>query len=155
MTRYDAQIGAVFYLLWGLLHLVAGASLLAAVGSDGASAVLAQLATAAPESVPPGLGGAVAGTVAFHMWNLAWMGLFAVLVAALMNWRNSRAGYWLNLGVVSAADLGLIVFLVLPGYMRPTDAIAGPALWLLAALFSTTAQLGRREAATTAAPVRV
>ncbi len=152
MTRFDAKIGAVFYVLWGLLHLFAGLSLLAAVYGEGASAVLAQLATAAPDSVPPDLGGAVAGTVAFHMFNLAWMGLFAVLVGLLMNWRNSRAGYWLNLGVVGAADFGLIAFLVVPGFMRPTDALAGPVLFLLAALFSTTARLGGRAAV--AAPPR-
>ncbi|NJN83270.1 MAG: hypothetical protein HC802_13950 [Caldilineaceae bacterium] len=58
-----------------------------------------------------------------------------------MNWRNSRAGYWINLGVVAAADLGLLLTLLLPGMMAWSDGLWGPLLWLLAAGFTTLARV--------------
>ena len=38
-------------------------------------------------------------------------------------------GYWFNLVIVGAADIGLIIFLLAPGYMAIADGIPGPALW--------------------------
>jgi len=37
----------------------------------------------------------------------------------------------MNLAIVGAADIGLIVFLLLPGHMAISDGIPGPALWVL------------------------
>ena len=59
------------------------------------------------------------------------------LDCVFLNWKNSRLGYWLNLGVVGAADIGLFVFLIIPGYMALADGFSGPLLWLLAFVFST------------------
>jgi hypothetical protein len=66
-----------------------------------------------------------------------WFGIFALLVGVLMNWRNSRLGYWLNFGIVGVADLGLFIFLISPGYMALADGSPGPVLWILALIFST------------------
>jgi hypothetical protein len=66
-----------------------------------------------------------------------WFGIFALLVGVLMNWRNSRLGYWLNFGIVGVADVGLFIFLILPGHMALADGSPGPVLWILALIFST------------------
>lgn len=55
----------------------------------------------------------------------------------MWNWQNSRLGYWLNLILVSGADLGFIFASVLPRYNTLLDGLAGPVLWLLAVIFST------------------
>ena len=64
-------------------------------------------------------------------------GSFALIVAVTLNWRKSRLGYWLNLGVVSAVDVGFIYAILLPGYIRLGERLPGPALWVLAVIFST------------------
>jgi hypothetical protein len=38
--------------------------------------------------------------------------LFAIAIAL---WRNDRLGYWLNLSVVSGADIIWVLVVVLPG----------------------------------------
>jgi hypothetical protein len=93
----------------------------------------------------PAVSGGVTGAVlAFFAFNWVWIGLLVLVVAITLNWRNSRIGYWLNLAVAGAADLGLIIFLLLPGYMAVSDGWPGPLLWLLAAVFSTIALLSHK-----------
>ena len=66
-------------------------------------------------------------------------------VGVRLNWFNNLTGYWLNISVAGAADLGLIIFLLLPGYMALSDGWPGPLLWLLAAIFSTIGLLNRNS----------
>ena len=68
--------------------------------------------------------------------------LFGILVAVFLNWKNSRPGYWLNLVVISAADIGFIVTVLVPGYLPLIPGLIGPLLWLIALLFSTLAIVG-------------
>src|SRR5437764_1326898 len=81
------------------------------------------------EELPQNFGGVASGVLAQHAWNLAVFGFFATIVGAVLNWRNSRIGYWLNLGVVSSVDLGFIFAILIPGYIRLVDGLWGPALW--------------------------
>jgi hypothetical protein len=68
---------------------------------------------------------------------LLWIGVFVLVVAIKLNWNNRPMGYWLNLTVVSAVDLGLIIALIVPGHMALSDGLMGVVLWLPAAAFST------------------
>lgn len=127
------RAGAVCYVLWGLVHVVGGASLLATLQSGGGAELLRVLASAAPAAVPdtvPAVAGAVAG---FHAWNILWIGALVAVVALRLNWRNARLGFWLNLVLAGAADLGLIFALLVPGYMRLADGMIGIALFVPAA----------------------
>lgn len=135
MIRHAHRIGAVFYVLWGLLHVLAGWGMIAA----DAEQQLDNLSTAPlpAEAVPQGLAPIVQAGLAFHGYNLLWFGLFAIGVAVAFNWRNSRAGYWANLVVVGADDLGLLLFLILPGHLSFAEAGLGPILFVLAAVFTT------------------
>ena len=125
-------------MLWGALHIGAGAAVLYRLWVKGATEALALIGSAVPvEALPHDLGGVASGVLAQHAWDLAVFGVFALVVGAALNWRNSRSGYWLNLGVVSGADLGFIFAILVPGYIRLVDGLWGPALWLLAVIFST------------------
>lgn len=123
MTKSAYKIGAVLYVLWGLLHIMA-AYRIYDLGSGVADAALA-------------------ARIAQAGWNLGIIAIFAIVIAIRLNWRNDRLGYWLNLSVVSAADIGFIVLLLVPGHFPLVQGMLGPALWLLAALFST---IGLRQA---------
>ena len=132
------KIGAVFYVLWGVLHVFWGASMLYTLSSEGGAGVLAAVGTAVPQSeLPKEVSGVGSGLLGQHNWNLLWFGLFAIVVGAFFNWKNSRPGYWVNLAVVSAADLGFIFAIMVPGYIKFADGFMGPLLWILAVIFST------------------
>lgn len=108
-----AKAGATCYIIWGLWHLQ--------VVWSGYRASLA---------MPP-------GPVAFRLQQNAFHILFFILVAigigALLNWRNSRVGYWTNLIVIGWTELGLLLIFILPGAFPwlPTGFV-GPLLWTAA-----------------------
>ena len=70
-------------------------------------------------------------------WNLAYFAGLVSVVAVVYNWSNSSLGYWLNLVTARVTDIGFIVYILAPGYVPLRPGILGPALWLLAAIFST------------------
>ena len=112
-----AKLGAVTYVFWGLLHIQA-----------------ARLVYMLGQTLEPGM---VQGRIYQGAWNLLFFALFGIVVAILLNWKNSRLGYWLNLVVISAADIGFIVAVLVPGYVPLFPGGIGPLLWVLALVFST------------------
>ena len=123
MTKSAYKIGAVLYVLWGLLHIIAAYRVYGSASGVADPALAARIAQAG--------------------WNLGILAIFSLVIAAKFNWRNDRLGYWLNLSVVSAGDIGFIVLVLLPGHFPLVQGMLGPALWLLAVLFST---IGLRQA---------
>jgi hypothetical protein len=121
-----SMVGAICYVLWGCLHLWAAY----AVYQVGAA-------------VEPGM---VRGRVFQDSWNLLFFGTTAIIIALTLNVRNSALGYWINLGVLALADTGLILFLIIPGYMPLWPGLAGPVLWVLGGTFTTLAYLRRDSA---------
>ncbi len=128
----------MFYVLWGIVHIWAGALMLYRLAAEGGTSALAQVGSAVPaEELPQNLTGVASAILGQHAWNLAVVGFFALIVGLTLNWRNSRIGYWLNLGVVSAIDVAYIYAILLPGYIRLVDGLWGPVFWVLAVIFST------------------
>lgn len=112
-----AKVGAVAYVMWGILHIQA-----------------ARLVFLLGNSLEPGI---VQGRIYQDAFNLLFFAIFGIAVAIWLNWRNSRLGYWLNLVVISAADIGFIVYILLPGYVPLVPGGLGPLLWVIAIIFST------------------
>lgn len=121
MNINAAKIGAGFYVLWGLMHFRA------AYGVQ-------QVAAGMPSDMAM-----PAARITQDAWHLAIIAAFAIIIAVKWNWHNDRLGYWLNLCLVSAADIGFVFFVMLP--LSPTQGfgmrLLGPTVWLLAVLFST------------------
>jgi len=112
-----AKIGSVLYVIWGLLHIIA-----AVQGF--------QLGA----SLEPGL---VRGKINQGAWDLLFIALAGISFAVIYNWKNNRLGYWINLIMVSIADIGFIIFVLIPGYVDLFPGIIGPVFWISAAIFST------------------
>jgi hypothetical protein len=142
-----AKIGAVFYVLWGVVHVVGAAFQLLTLRESGGVGLTALISTG--RGFDPGAVGtfpeAAAAFMGMGAMNLLWIGLLVAYVGATRNWRNSRNGYWLNLALVGCTDLALVLALLLPGVMRWGDGAVGLTLFALALIFST---LGRRGTAT-------
>ena len=113
-----ARIGAVFYVLWGILHLLAAFYIL----------------PPATEGLEPS---ATLGRVQQNSVLMATISVTTVWIAISKNWRNNRFGFWLNLFQVSATDLAFIIFVLIPGWEPIPLALIGPSLWILATIFST------------------
>ncbi len=120
-----AKLGAVTYVLWGLMHIQA-----------------ARFVFILGQTLEPGI---LQGRIYQDVWNLLFFALFGIVVAVTLNWKNSRLGYWLNLVVVSAGDIGFIITILLPGYIPLLPGGIGPLLWLVALLFSTLGILAARR----------
>lgn len=128
MNRTWARLGAVCYVIWGLLHLKAAYS----VYQVGAA-------------VPTGM---VQGRLYQDAWNLLFFAIAAIGLACTLNWRASRWGFWINLGVISLADTGFIFFVLVPGFMGWWPGVLGPVFWI-AGWILTGLGLDRRVSAVT------
>lgn len=112
-----AKIGSGLYVIWGLLHIVAAVQEF----QLGASLEF----------------GLVQGKINQGAWELLFIALASITIAVIYNWKSSRLGYWLNLLIVSIADIGFIIFVFLPGHVSLLTGILGPMFWLSVAVFST------------------
>lgn len=149
LQSYAHRIGAIFFMLWGLLHIVGAGVLLWGVPNEGASSVLSTIGSALPpQNAAPTPEALIGAILAYYAWNLVWIGGLVLVVGAVYNWRNSRPAFWLNLFVVSATDIGLIYLLLIPGYMAWSDGLLGIVLWLPAALFGAWGLFQRNTART-------
>lgn len=147
MQQKAQRLGAIFYALWGILHIVGGAAILAAYFSEGGVAALAMYGTAlAQADLPTTTHTVIDGLAAYNAFNIFWFGVVVTGVAVFMNWHNSLTGYWINLVLVSVVDIGLFFAQVFPGRIAWGDALIGAGLWIPAVIFSTIAiRLARNE----------
>ncbi len=111
------RIGAVMYVIWGVLHLNAALKVYQLSGT-----------------LDPGM---VQGRLFQAAWNLLFFAVVAIVVAVLFNWRNSRLGYWINLITVSVTDIGFIWFILVPSYLILWPGVLGPIFWVLGFIFAT------------------
>ncbi|MEH6515388.1 MAG: hypothetical protein V7742_01810 [Halioglobus sp.] len=127
MNNLFAKLGSITYVLWGILHIEA-----------------ARKVYALGQTLDSGM---VQGRVFQDAWNLLFFAIFGIVVGVFLNWKNSRLGYWLNLIVVSAGDIGYIIFVLVPGYVPFMPGALGPILWVVALIFSTIAIMSTNESA--------
>lgn len=111
---YALKIAAVLWIIWGLVHLLAGVLVLSGDTQSGFQAIA--------DAVEPGelvadYHGAVGGVLGQHAWNLAWFGI-ATVIGALFIWRGNLTAIWVTGMVGGLADLGYLLFLDFPGYVN-------------------------------------
>lgn len=124
-----ARIGAIFFLLWGVLHVIGGVAILAAVGESPASGfAIYEESTAAYTE----LSGSILGYLAY---SFVWIAVLVSYIALRLNWKNSQDGLALNTVLVGLTDIGLVVFLVLPGFVSWGEAAPGIVLFAGGAIF--------------------
>ena len=115
MTKLAARLGAIFYVIWGVVHLVSAYNVV----------LLGQKISPA---------GVVQGRVFQDAWVLLFGGIVAIIIAVTMNWRNSKTGFWINLVMVSLIDIAFILFITVPGYVPLWPGLEGPIAWVVAAV---------------------
>jgi hypothetical protein len=120
----SARIGAAFYVVWGVLHLIAARG-------------ICELASSIPD-------GPAHARLEQGGLNLGLFAVQTMAVAVLLNWHNNRIGFWLNIIVIGAVDIGYVMLLIVPGYFPASFvALAGPIVYVIGAMFSTAGLLRR------------
>ncbi len=138
MSKNGYRISAIFFALWGLVHIAGGAAMyIAAAAGDGAT-YLAMVSSIPGEPLAAAdrdTGASTLAVFAFHGFNLTWIGALVLVVAVQRNWRQ-REGFLLNTALVVLTDLGLLITTIAAGIMRAVDAAPGLGLAALAVLFA-------------------
>ena len=146
------KIGAGLYALWGVVHVLGGITILIQWLQGGGSAVLEAMGGSG--TVPVVVPDVMDGVAGYHFFNIMWIGLVVSVVAATMNWKNSRVGAWINLALVGFADAGLVMFMLVPGYISWGEGMIGIGLFIPAAVLTV---IGTRNASvpTTASELKL
>ena len=117
-----ARLGAVLYVLWGLVHLQAASKVYhMALG------------------LPPGM---VQGRLLQEAFYLLFFATAGILIGGRLTWKNDARGYWMNLVLISIGDIPFISFVLLPGYIPLWPGALGPSLWCAALICTTIARVG-------------
>ena len=118
-AHVTARIGALCYVAWGMFHVYVAYDIYR-------------------------LGLPLRGIAQGRMDQLAAymlsLSLFVIGVGVLLNWRNSRIGFWLNLCVAGWADGVWVLVVVLPGYVGLARGLIPPAIFIAGAVATATAQ---------------
>ena len=105
---------AVLWLVWGLVHLLAGILVLANDASGGFQAILDAVD---PDALEAEYHVGVGGVLNQHGWNLGWFGIATIIGSALI-WRQNITAIWITGMVGGLADVGYLLFVDLPGYVN-------------------------------------
>lgn len=145
-SRWPRRIALGALLAWGAMHVGGGAVLIATAQSEGGRAGLELLGSrAGAADFPADAGPVTEAVLAFHGLNLLLAGAAVIVLTlflARVAWpRGASAAF----GLIAAADLGLIVFLLAPGYMSPLDGMWGPLLFAVALAAAWTARWRPRQ----------
>jgi len=116
---WAAKIGAIAYAGWSLLHILLGISRLSERAADG---TLSE----------------AAGRLAQGHWTLLYLGILG-LILSWFNWKNNKTAYWLSAFIISAEDIGFLLFPVAQGGLQPPASVVGPSLWIIGLIFTTIA----------------
>ncbi|MDJ1008009.1 MAG: hypothetical protein QNJ13_09320 [Paracoccaceae bacterium] len=108
------KIAAVLWVIWGLVHLLAGVIVLS---SDATGGVQAIADAVPPETLVLDYPAAAGGIIHQHGWNLGWFGV-ATVIGALFVWRGNLTAIWVTGMVGGLADIGYLLFLDLPGFVH-------------------------------------
>lgn len=147
MFKHSYRISAIFFALWGLVHVAGGGAMYFAASSGDAAGFMSMVSSIPQQDLATREGGysaATLGVFAFHGYNLAWIGALVLVIAVARNWRRHN-GFLLNTALVVLTDLGLLITSVSTGIMRATDASPGFGLAAVATLFAAIAMLARRS----------
>ncbi len=142
------KIGAVFYAIWGVLHVVSGWMMLNTLASEGGTAALGTLGNGVPaEQLTQNVQSVAMSALGLLFWDLVWFGVLVTILAVTLNWKNSVAAFWITLGIVLATDTAYMYAIVLPGYIAFPRGFMAPPIAVLAIVFSMIGYLNRRSLA--------
>ncbi|MEM8868369.1 MAG: hypothetical protein AAGC73_08885 [Verrucomicrobiota bacterium] len=126
-TTVFLRISAALWVIWGIVHLLAGVNLLSGETAGGFQAIADGVPAETLEmDYPP----AVGGVLNQHAWNLAWGGLVTI-IGALFIWRQNLTAIWVTAMVGGLLDVGYFIFIDLGGF---NNFVPGTVMTIISAI---------------------
>jgi len=112
------KVSAVLWIIWGLVHILAGVMTIKGVLTKDISASIIGIADAVkPESVKMDYPDAAGAVIGQHGFNLLWIGL-VTLISAFFIWKGNKSAIFLAAICGGLADLAYFLFLDLGGFVN-------------------------------------
>ena len=112
------KVSSVLWIIWGLVHILAGVMTIKGIVTDDISASITGIADAVDPSTLqmdyPKAAGAIIGQ---HGFNLLWIGI-VTFVSAFSVWKGNKNAIFLAALTGGLADLGYFLFMDLGGYVH-------------------------------------
>ncbi|MEO1487357.1 MAG: hypothetical protein AAFU57_16545 [Bacteroidota bacterium] len=112
------KVSAILWIIWGLVHVLAGVLTMKGILTDDISGAIAGIADAVdPSSLQmeyPKAAGAIIGQ---HGFNLLWIGL-TTFICAFFIWKGNKNAIFLAAITGGLADLGYFLFMDLGGFVK-------------------------------------
>ena len=108
------RVAAILWVIWGLVHTLAGVMVLASDASGGFQAIADAVD---PDLLEANYHAAVGGVLNQHGWNLGWFGI-ATIIGAVLIWKQNITAIWVTGMIGGLADLGYLLFVDFPGYVN-------------------------------------
>lgn len=117
MTKQQSlalKIAAGLWVIWGLVHMLAGFMVILSDAATGFSAIADAVD---PAELSYDYHPAVGGVLHQHGWNLLWGGA-ATMAGAVFIWRKNLTAIWVTGMIGGLLDLGYLVFVDVPGFVH-------------------------------------
>ena len=108
------KVAAVLWIVWGLVHTLAGVMVLTSDATGGFQAIADAVD---PVALEADYHAAVGGVLNQHGWNLGWFGI-ATIIGAILIWRQNITAIWVTGMVGGLADVGYLLFVDFAGYVN-------------------------------------
>lgn len=112
------KLSAVLWIIWGLVHILAGVMTMAGIISNDISSSVAGIADAIdPESLQTDYPKAAGAIIGQHGFNLLWIGILT-FISAFFIWKGNKKAIFLAAICGGLADLGYFLFMDLGGFVN-------------------------------------
>ncbi len=141
------KTSAVLWIIWGLVHVIAGVLTMKGVLTGDISASIAGVADAVdPASVTMDYPKAAGGLIGQHGFNLAWIGI-VTFICGFFVWKGNRNAIYLAAITGGLADLGYFLFMDLGGFVNFVPGTVMTIVSATAIILSFYADYSSRKAA--------
>ncbi len=112
------KISAILWIIWGIVHILAGVMTMKGVLTNDISSSIAGIADAIePNTLTMDYPKAAGAVVGQHGFNLFWIGI-VTFVSAFFVWKGNKNAIFLAAITGGLADLGYFLFMDLGGYVK-------------------------------------
>lgn len=117
-TSILLKVSAALWIIWGLVHIMAGVFTMNFILSGDIAGSVAGIADAVnPDTLRAEYPKAAGAIIGQHGFNLFWIGL-VTLISSFFIWKGSSKAIFLAALTGGLADLGYFLFLDLGGYVN-------------------------------------
>ncbi|MEM6892371.1 MAG: hypothetical protein AAF554_01695 [Bacteroidota bacterium] len=112
------KVSAILWIIWGLVHVLAGVLTMKGILTDDISGAIAGIADAVdPSSLQMDYPKAAGAIIGQHGFNLLWIGL-TTFICAFFIWKRNKNAIFLAALTGGLADLGYFLFMDLGGFVK-------------------------------------